>query len=205
MSQKLKRPVVSARVYQHIKDVLNNKASSSGETLAGYTEKVLNHHCDEDSNTQDCMVNDLKTKLAQKNGDIETLKQEMVRLQKRLATALNEQQHKTDYNAEIDQLKASLNQALQKLQKQNQIIANYKANTTEAPVELSNSARFVKHIEALQKEFPKLKADQLIEAAIACSYNNEGNFFTVYTLKDFLKRNPNFFTIKTKTNETIRS
>lgn len=50
----------------------------------------------------------------------------------------------------------------------------------------------------LQKYYPDLNEVQLLEVATACTAQNEESFFFMYTVKDYLNRNPNFFTQTSK-------
>lgn len=195
MAEENKKVVLATRVFQRIKDKLNERASESETTLSNYTEKVLKDYCDNEDN--DCVEGGYKTTIDHLTEEIKSLRSENEDLKNSVQDFNKNSIEQESLYSEIESLKEVNGHLKRELATIESLTAG-----TDFCIKLVDSERFRVNIEYLQSKYPQFSLDQLVELSVVCSSQNMKNRFFVNNLTDYLISNPDFFTSQTTPHAT---
>lgn len=193
MAETDKKVVLATRVFQRVKDDLNNRAEALNKTLSHYTEQVLNNHCDGSDKDSEVIV--LKSNIEQLEKENQSLQTEITALKlQAVANSVKEnwREEQEILLSKIEDLEQTNSQLSEDIATQDRL-----SSSIDMSIQLSNKTRFKEHLKHLQSKHPSFTPEQILELAVGCAYQNSKNFLFVNTLGDYVKANIDFFTSKT--------
>ena len=180
------KPMVGARVSPSIKEELTTKATIQGISVASLIAQILEEYCTSEGNTSSDSLN-------------QNLIKEHLELKKNYDLVVDEVEAlEKDWEELLDEVK-ELRQEKKDLVLKGQNIQLSQSETIKSipnDLELSNKDRFERQINYFVKNYPNYTKSQLIELAVACTYQNDQNFFIVYKMGHFLNKYPNYTKLK---------
>ena len=222
----LKNPpklVLTARVEPEIKEQLSAEAAQCDMNLSSYTEYCLKNF---NSVLHECQISEERNEVLQKSintltsecNDKEFKIEQLIELSKKQAEKIHSlrqllsecEKNALESDAESKVQITSLENQIYQVRIEKADLSKSLAETikmcdtfethlkSRLPITLSSATieHTTKLLEDLQQHHPDYSHAELLVWALATAARNEKHTYTMYNLKDFKKRNPDFFTSK---------